>query len=126
MIVGDVIWEMLDGGTARSIVKEIWRGNLPQTTAYPAVTIKEFGTPDNCKDGQPTALITVQVMAWAQDVEAVDDIATRVINDLNLKTSFINGKDLRSIRLSLLGPLIQEEEKDLWGRPVDFDITINQ
>ena len=123
MAVGYAIERILSAGATGALTTEIYDGELPQQTTYPAVQIDDFSESEACKQGEGAEFFTVTIMAHGarkNDLEAIIDAAKA---DLINYAGTIGETDIRGIKFQGRQPWFRDKDTRLWVRPADFLVS---
>lgn len=105
----------------------IYYPKLEEQTNYPAIQLTDFGEGVDCKDGLHGQRYTTTAIVWAKAMSTINDLIDTIIQDLHHYQGEYNSQyRVVSSQLGIIGPVLEESDKKVIGRPVDFEIQIEK
>lgn len=105
----------------------IYYPRLEEQGSYPAIEFNDFGDGIDCKDGLHGRLYTTTAIVWAKTMSQINDITEALIEDLHhYRGTYSSTYKIVTSKMTLIGPIIDEPEKKIIGRPIDFEMQLEK
>lgn len=126
MEIGYAIQNIVEsGGSGSEVGGRVWLGNAKQQEMYPSITIIDFGSTEDCKDGGAVDFVTVSITVYAKRINRIDTIRSLLKSDMDRFSGISKGLNIRTIKYLSYGPALFDEEKTLYSRAIDFEVQVN-